>query len=576
MDMKKYKDDKIILIKDDLMKMRARPTYIIGHLGELGVLHLCKEIIDNNRDECYKQESPGNTVDIEIHDDYIISRDNGRGIDPYQLREVHETNQGGSNMTRSGGMTAGENGTGTTAYTALAADLTVTTLRPQNKTKLTLVYHEGVLVDEIWDKNYTGEDHGLITMFKPSKKILGTNKIPTELLHTWLKDFDYTLPNKIKMNYSINGTQYSVKHKSLFEYFDETLKDAKMSESIVVNAEGKLKETVQEKIYDRTFRVEASFVYSTPEYNNEAIRKSWMNMIYTSQNGMHVNGAINGFVKYMTEKIYQKKKNLEGEDLKRDILSNLQVIVKAECDFANMFDSQAKSHVFPKVFLNAFSEAVYNGMEEASATTINMLIDIILSNRRVRIEGEKVRHVSSQTKAFKSWVVPDSYIPCSSAKTKEPKELYLVEGLSAGGGLHGARYAKFQAILQFRGKSLNVWDEDLTRILDPNRPTWLNLVRILGCGIGPTFDIKKLNFARIIIATDADIDGFHIRVLNCAFFLKYMKPIIENGLLYIAEPPLYKLAKGKDVTYVASQTEYIQKCIHSISDLEISFPERDI
>ena len=100
---------------------------------------------------------------------------------------------------------------------------------------------------------------------------------------------------------------------------------------------------------------------------------------------------------------------------------------------------------------------------------------------------------------------------------------------------------------------------------------WLNLVKVLGCGIGPTFDIKKLNFDKIIIATDADIDGYHIRTGIATFFVKFLPEIVKAGKLYIAEPPLYKLAKGKDVYYVASQREYINKCIDSIGDLEISF-----
>ncbi|EKC44388.1 DNA gyrase subunit B, partial [human gut metagenome] len=176
----------------------------------------------------------------------------------------------------------------------------------------------------------------------------------------------------------------------------------------------------------------------------------------------------------------------------------------------------------------------------------------------------------SSTRGLKSWTKPDSYIPCSSVKTDHPKELFLVEGNSAGGGLRSARDPKYQAILTFRGKSLNVWDEDLARVL--KSIPWLNLVKILGCGIGPSFDIKKLNFDKIIIATDADIDGYHIRVGMCSFFLKYMPEIIYAGKLYIAEPPLYKLMQGKEPIYVASQTEYIQKCIESIGDVQISFP----
>ena len=118
---------------------------------------------------------------------------------------------------------------------------------------------------------------------------------------------------------------------------------------------------------------------------------------------------------------------------------------------------------------------------------------------------------------------------------------------------------------------MNVWDLTLDRAL-ASLP-WLNLVKVLGCGIGPTFDIKKLNFDKIIIATDADIDGYHIRTGISTFFVIFFPEIVKAGTLYIAEPPLYKLMKNKEVFYVASQTEYLDKCVESIDDMEIEFPE---
>ena len=202
---------------------------------------------------------------------------------------------------------------------------------------------------------------------------------------------------------------------------------------------------------------------------------------------------------------------------------------------------------------------------------IDDMVDIIIANHRVRIEGEKARDISRSTKEIKTWTIPDSFIPCASVKTEQQKELFLVEGNSAGGGIRGARNGKFQAILMFKGKSLNVWDNDLGRVLKSE--PWLNLVKILGCGIGDNFDMKKLKYDKIIIATDADVDGYHIRVLFITFFVKYMPEIIRAGKLYIAEPPLYKLAKDKDVFYVASQTEYLKACIDSIGGMTLEFPE---
>jgi len=294
-------------------------------------------------------------------------------------------------------------------------------------------------------------------------------------------------------------------------------------------------------------------------------------MIHTPQNGAHVDGIIRGFSRAITERIIRKQKKFESIDIKKDIVAHMNIVVKAGTDFAHMFTSQSKHSVNNKVLGKAIEDAAYSVLSKSNDSVLNEMVEVIIGNHRARIEGEKMRNVASTTKALKSWQKPDSYYPCATIKTPEPKELFLVEGNSAGGGLKGARNAKYQAILTFRGKSLNVWDLTLDRALQST--PWLNLVKVLGCGIGPTFDIKKLIFDKIIIATDADIDGYHIRVGICAFFVKFLPEIIRAGKLYIAEPPLYKLMKDKNVCYVASQTEYLQVCVDSIGGMELEFPE---
>jgi DNA gyrase subunit B len=143
----------------------------------------------------------------------------------------------------------------------------------------------------------------------------------------------------------------------------------------------------------------------------------------------------------------------------------------------------------------------------------------------------------------------------------------MVEGNSAGGGLRGARDATYQAIIFFKGKPLNAYNIDPVKVLVSD--SWKHIIPTIGCGI--PCDIKKMRYERIIICTDADIDGNHIRTLMCTFFLRLAPEIIRAGRLYIAEPPLYKLQRGKDVKYVATQVEYINECINSVSDFKISF-----
>ena len=576
--MAKFKDDKIEVIESDVEKIRKRPSMYMASLSEAGCLHICKEIIDNNRDECFKKDSPGNTIWIDITSKYITAKDNGRGIPTNLLRVVHETNQAGSNMTRSGGATSGENGTGTTVITAMAKKLIVTSYRPIEKKKLTIEYHEGILVREDLE-DYNGAEHGLETTFYPSNKILGVDEIPVEQLVGWIKDMDYTLPEGINLHYTVNGKEFQVNHKSLDTYLEETLTDLAdgpvkyMCQPLHIICESDIIERYMEKDWDRHFTIEASLVYTDPAYRGEDIRTSWMNMIYTMQNGTHVDGVIDGFSRAITEAVVKKKKSLEGEDIRKDIRAHLQVVVKATCTFAHIFSSQAKHHVFPKNLGKAIEDETYKYISSLTAGKLNEIVDIVIANNRVRKAGEQARDITKQTKT-KQWDRPSSFIPCASIKTPEPKELFLVEGLSAGGGLRACRDARYQAILQFRGKNLNIWDLDLDRAMKSD--TWLDLIKVLGCGIGPTFDMKKLRFDKIIIATDADVDGYHIRVGFCSFFLKFLPEIIRAGKLYIAEPPLYELKQRnvKDAVYVATQTEYIQKCIESIGNIQIEFPEK--
>lgn len=578
---KRFKDDKFRIIEADIEKMRSRPTMYLSALNSAGCLHVCKEIIDNARDECYKKDSPGDTILIEIFNDHIHVKDNGRGIPIDLLQVVFETNQAGSNMTRSGGETSGENGTGTTLSVAMGRMLIATSSRPQDQKQLTLKYECGSLTERTLDDHYTGTDRGMDITFYPDKKVLGVNKIPVDDLVAWISDMRYSIPNDMNITYVVNGKKHHVVKKQIWEYFDENIPEMSdptqskfMCEPYTVTVSGKLTETFLDVEYPRTFNVTASFVYASPAYRGDDIRKSWMNMIYTSQNGVHVDGVIEGFEQVVKAAVCETKKSLEGENIHKDIMSHLQVIVLASCDMAHMFSSQGKHHVFPEDLKAAIRTAIAKEIAKTIPDrTMKQFVDIVIANNRVRKAGEQARDINKQTKT-RQWDRPTSYIPCASIKTDEPKELFLVEGISAGGGLRNCRDARYQAILQFRGKSLNIWEKDLDAAMKSE--PWLNLIKVLGCGIGPTFDIKKLRFDKIIIATDADIDGYHIRVGFCCFFMKFLPEIITAGKLYISEPPLYALkrAREKDIIYVATQTEYIQKCIDSIGSMKIEFPEK--
>lgn len=570
---KKFKDDKYYVKKNDIDAIRKRPSMYIASVNEAGVFHLCKEIIDNNCDECYKKDSPGDHIIIEVTNKEIFTRDNGRGIPTEILRTVFETMQAGSNMERSGGMTKGENGAGSSCILALSSYLEVTTIRPTEGKKLTLIYDEAVLREERLEE-YHGEDHGLLLRFRPSKKILGVDKIPLDMLVPWIEEMRYTLPKNIKVDYTVNGKKNTIVHRELIDFLDEKIGLINMMcKPLKVNCEGKLIELIAGEEYERTFIIEALFAYGDPEnYHGDDIRESWMNMIHTTQNGAHMDGCVNGFIRYMTDKVYAKNKKLEGEDIKKDILAHLSVVVKGDANIATMFSAQAKDRVLLKSLEKAIAEAVVKELESTYNSMVSDMVEIIVGNHRARIEGEKARSLNSLTKEKKKWTQPDTFYPASTVKTPQPKEIFLVEGESAGGGLKFARDAKFQALLCFRGKSLNVMKNNVDVLKAMKSLPLENLTKILGCGIGPTFDIKKLKYERVIIATDADIDGYHIRTILLTFFFIFMPDLIREGHVYVVEPPLYELKHGKNKLYVGSTGEYIKVCINSVKSIQVQFP----
>ena len=564
-----YKDDDYNIISVDIAKIQQRPTMYISSIGSAGILHMCKEIIDNNTDEVTKKASPGDTVYVEITDKYVMTRDNGRGIPTNILRPVLETIQAGSNMTRAGGASRGENGVGSTCVVALSSLYEVLTIRPQEKKKLYLKYVDGKLVEEK-PEDYDGDDHGLIVKFIPSKKLMGIDRIPVDDLVKWIENFNYTLPPSVKFTYKVRGHEHQIKHKFIREFFDIDIpKDKRMSDILTGTFSGKLDETFAAEVFHRQFEIEFAVMYSSADYKGDDIRQSWMNMIYTPQNGEHMDGFTRGFIKFMNEEVVKRNKKLADENIRKDILAHLQIIIRGTCDFAHMFSAQSKHEVLTldNILGKAIEKACYEYLTSMN-TSVSSLVEAVLGNHRARVIGEQNRDINKAVKVKKRWTVPDKYIPCTTAKTVIPKELFMVEGDSAGGGLDGARYPH-QAILKSRGKNLNAYDKDPVTVL--NSDSWKNLIPILECGIGDSFDIKKLKFDKIIICTDADIDGFHIRVGYIVFFVRFLPEVIKAGKLYIAEPPLYQLTSGKDVKYVTTQTEYITACINSIGDMKIEF-----
>lgn len=562
------KDDKYDIIEVDIQRIRTRPTMFISAIGEAGVFHLCKELIDNASDEALKPDSPCDAFVIYLTDKQIRVIDNGRGIPTDIMQKIYETMQAGTNMTRANGATRGENSLGgSTCLLALSSYLKVVSTRPNEHKRLTLIYKEAQLVDRILE-DYDGNEHGLDVTYSPSKKVMGYGNIPVDSVVKWLKDFDYTLHQNTKVTYVVNNKPYKVEHKPLKSFFGIDRNDDKcLSDTLSLSFDGKIDETFMDKTTHRKFKIDFALLYANVP---EDTRHSWMNMIYTPENGDHVDGVLRAIIKYFTEECCRRNKKLQNEDLRKDILAHMQLVIRGECDMAHIFSSQSKHKVLSKSLGKEIERCCYETLSTKTHPAVASIVEAIIGNHRARMAGEQARNIKSLVNVKKKWTTPDSFLPCASIKTEQPKEIFLVEGNSAGGGLNGARDARYQAVLFSKGKPSNVYDsEDATKVFASD--SWKNVVPTLGCGVGDSFDIKKLKYDRIIISTDADIDGFHIRTLFLIFFMRYLPELIKAGKVYIAEPPLYKLVGGKTIQYVATQTEYIQACIKSVGDLKIDF-----
>lgn len=561
------KDDKMDIITNDIERLRKRTTVYIGSLGR-GILHLVKELVANSVDECSKDISPGNTIKITIENEYVTVSDNGRGIATDLLQIIHETMQAGSNMTRENGDTTGENGTGTSTYTALSAEMTVTSFRPQEGKKLTLRYEEGELKDKI-EEEYHGQS-GLTTRFKPSKKIFGSTKIPVDDVIEWLGKLGYTLKTGVAVSYTYKGEEHYIDHKTMKDFINERAKDNLLSNILTLNLDEGIDEFKNDKVTKKHYKLEAAFAYTDDAFHDNVIKQSWMNRVETIDHGYHVSGVEMGIFQYLSERAIVKKPALAKEKLDKDFYNNFNIVVKCSSNIADMFEAQSKTRVTAENLGNAITTASKKWCSN-HANELDEFVDILIQNNHVRKEGEKSRFLDKLTKQ-KRWDKPSKFIDCSLTDER-PKELYIVEGNSAQGGLFQAKLP-FQAILPLRGNILSVWDLPLEKAIKNEEIKCIAMV--MECGTGKNFSLDKMKYSKVIIATDADVDGYHIRSSVISMYIKYFPEIVEAGRLWIAEPPLYSLkVKGvKEPVCVATNMEKFEECLRSIGELNITFPTK--
>lgn len=569
--MSKFIDDKIEHIGSDIKKIQTKPSMYISHTGPKGAIHLCYELINNMIDECTNTNSPGDTVTIMLDENTntITVKDNGRGIPEENIAIVCTALQSGSKFTRegTGGGSAGENGCGLTACNALSERFEIIVTRYGKKTSIG--FTEGELTSPVTTKPIKDSTkHGTTFIMSPSRYYMGKDcDINSDVLIEWVDKISYLIPNHITINLSIQkrGKDSLVTkkfgRKGLPEYC-MTLCQKGITEPLYGAWHTTMEEDIHGRTLNRNVRMEYAFTYDPNGV--EFVVGSFCNYVSTIDHGVHVDAfktALQQLLVKETKATLSEKEAKKIDIIPTDVLQGLVLTINLSTEYPPMFTSQTKHKVGNNDLFKPIRTMTYQELTnffKNNPKLLKKVCDRVKLNAKARLESTKVR--TSVIKGVKTSNLEEhlmeNFEPCNNRGKNEYKELFIIEGRSAKGTSSEGRFDRdTQAIYSLRGVPLNAYGVRIDKVLANAELS--NLVKILGCGIGPHFDLSKLKYNKIIIMADADSDGFNITSTMCAFFMSHLRPVVEAGYVYKAVSPLYEL-KDKENRFVRDKREYIK------------------
>ncbi len=532
-------------VLEGLEAVRKRPGMYIGSTSEKGLHHLVWEIVDNSIDEALAGHA--STISVFINEDNSITvEDDGRGIPT----DIHPKTQvsaletimtvlhaggkfGGGGYKVSGGL----HGVGASVVNALSIWTRVHVNRDGQV--YFQEYSQGKTLDQVQVVGTTDQPNGTIVSFKPDPEIFTeTTVFKYEILMNRLKELAYL--NK--------GIKIIVEDKRVDDVRDEFFFEGGISEYIADLNEGK--QVINETIFDcedeeNDIIVDIAFQYND-SYSTNIL--SYVNNIKTHEGGTHEEGFKTTLTRLLNS--YAKKNNLLKNEslLGEDVREGITAIVSIKHPNPQ-FEGQTKTKLGNSdarvAVANVFSSEIERYLLE-NPKEARMLIDKGLTASRARQAAKKARELTRKKSTFESTSLPGKLADCSS-KDPEISEIYVVEGDSAGGSAKQGRDRHYQAILPLRGKVINVEKASINKVLA--NAEIAAMAAAFGTGLGKDFSLERLRYHKIIIMTDADVDGAHIRTLLLTFFYRFMRPLVEEGYVYIAQPPLYKIQQGKRVEY---------------------------
>lgn len=547
-----------IQVLEGLEAVRKRPGMYIGTTGQKGLHHLVYEIVDNGVDEALA----GFCDKIEVYilpDNIIKVKDNGRGIPvgthptagipavTVVFTVLHAGGKfGGSGYKVSGGL----HGVGASVVNALSEWLEVEVCDGEKVYKQR--FERGNIVSDL-EVIGKSDEKGTTVTFKADPEIFKeTTVYDYEVLQTRLREQAFLNAGiriilkdlRNEENPQEDDFKYEGGIKSFVDYIHKKRGLAVVHEDII-GFTGVLP--------DNTASAELAFQYN--DSYNELIL-SFANNIHTMDGGTHEDGFKRAFTRVINDYarkynlLKENERNFSGEDVREGLTAIISVKVRNA-----QFEGQTKTRLgnteIRGLVDNIVSEKMSAYLEE-NPTVAKAIVEKAISASRARDAAKKARDLVRRKTAMESASLPGKLADCQS-KNPDETEIYIVEGDSAGGSAKSGRDRKFQAILPLWGKMLNVEKARLDKVYGNEK--LMPVITALGCGIGEEFDSSKLRYGKVIIMADADVDGSHIRTLLLTFFFRFMRPIVEQGHIYIAQPPLYRITKNKKHHYAYTDKE---------------------
>jgi DNA gyrase subunit B len=548
--------EKDIQVLEGLEAVRKRPGMYIGSTSLRGLHHLVYEIVDNSIDEALAGRC--DKIEVTIHSDNSVTvSDNGAGI-PVGINEklgiptvevVHTVLHaggkfGGKGYTVSGGL----HGVGASVVNALSEYLEVEVSRDGH------VYYQryerGKTACElkvIGDTDKTGTT----TTFKPDPTIFEELVFDYDLLLTRFREMAF-LNQGIRIDFRDDRGEEPVENVlyykgGIVEYVQYLNRKENVINPEVIHVFGER---------------EGTYIDVAMQYNDSYTENiySYANNICTHEGGTHLTGFKSALNKVFNEYgrkfniLKENEPNLAGEDIREGLTAIISVKLH-EPQFEGQTKEKLGNSEVRGYIESLLGDKLREYLEENPAI-VKTIFEKCLTAQRAREAARKARELTRRKNALDSTSLPGKLSDCTE-KNPADCELFIVEGDSAGGSAKLGRKREFQAILPLWGKMLNVEKSRIDKVYgnEKLRP----IIQSLGAGIGADFDVEKLRYHKIIIMADADVDGSHIRMLLMTFFFRYMRPLIEQGYLYLAQPPLYKVSKGKEFTYILNDDEYDKK-----------------